>query len=664
MPAGKSSFVPRGNSSCFPFPSPQNPVVTRDEFDGLVHRLEKVSRRHPRLFFARVTGLVLLAYGYLALILLGTLALCVGIIALALAAPNGATIKLGLIGLVFFGGLFWAVLRGLWVKLEPPEGQPVTRTQVPKLFQMLDELRAALRCRPFHQVLLVPEHNAAVVQIPRLGVFGWHQNYLLLGLPLMQSLAPDEFKAVLAHEFAHSSRGHGRFGNWLYRVRRSWDRIFEQMARQRSRGSVVLTSFIKWFWPHFNGHAFVLARANEYEADACSVRLAGADAAANALMRLPVDGALLSEQFWPHVYTQANTHHEPPGAVMRLQADALKSGPASADAARWLRQAFLRETNNADTHPCLKDRLRAMNRLPAGVEHGEFPAPPPRPEQSAAEFFLGDHAPVAMQQMSDTWRQAIAEQWSARHQRTQELSQELTRLETPAQTPASVEELWNKAVKLMELHNDVAAAPVIEQLLILDPQHVGANFVRGRQLLEKDDAAGVVFLETAMTADPATTADGCNLLYGYYTRTGQRDKLRPLEDRMDAFQAEAARAQNERNHITARDIFLPPELKSDQLAALQKLFAGEKEIASVAVARKQVRHFPTSACFVVALRIKVPVLSFRSSGANQKLVQRMADQIKLPGHFLVFVAEANLKSLAKKISAVPGAVVYERPKPA
>src|SRR4029078_11357063 len=105
----------------------------------------------------------------------------------------------------------------------------LSREQAPKLFAVLEEIRTALNCSPFHHVLLIGEHNAAVVQVPRLGVFGWHRNYLLIGLPLLQSLGPDEFKAVMAHEFAHSSRGHGSFGNWLYRMRRSWDQIFEQM---------------------------------------------------------------------------------------------------------------------------------------------------------------------------------------------------------------------------------------------------------------------------------------------------------------------------------------------------------------------------------------------------------------------------------------------------
>lgn len=256
--------------------------MKREDFDVLIRRLEGVSQKNSQRYFARVVGLVLLACGYLGLVLLGTLALSVATVAMVIFVPNALTIKLGLVGLVLFGGLFWAIARGLWIWMEPPTGLAVTCEQSPELFALLDELRAALDCQPFHKVLLVGDHNAAVVQIPRLGLFGWHQNYLLLGLPLMQSLAPEEFKAVLAHEFAHSSRGHGRFGNWIYRVRRSWDRIFEQMARQGSGGGVVLTKFLNWFWPVFNAHAFVPSRANEYEADACSVRLAGADAAASA----------------------------------------------------------------------------------------------------------------------------------------------------------------------------------------------------------------------------------------------------------------------------------------------------------------------------------------------------------------------------------------------
>ncbi|MDR3460342.1 MAG: M48 family metallopeptidase [Verrucomicrobiae bacterium] len=635
--------------------------MTREEFDSLIRKLEAVSRRHPRLYLARIIGLVALAYGYLLLILVGSLALAVAMIVMVIYVP--ATIKLALIGLIAFGGIFWAVARGLWVRLEPPTGPEITRAQAPKLFALLDELRAALQCRPFHKVLLIGEMNAAVVQIPRLGVFGWHTNYLLIGLPLMQSLAPEEFKAVLAHEFAHSSGGHGSFGNWLYRVRRTWQQVFEQMIRQRTRFGGVLFKFINWFWPVFNGHAFVLARANEYEADACSVRLAGADVAANALMRLPITGTLLGEKFWPDILSRANQDKEPPADVMLSLNRVLKNGLETTEAQKRLRQSFLLETNNADTHPCLKDRLRAMNRLPEGVDAKDFTVtPPPLPHESAAEIFLGTHAEVVARQLSDVWRKAIAANWAKRHEQAQKLAGELASLEAPAaDVPLTPGQLWQKALKLIQLHSDKEAMPVIEHILALEPGHAAANFVLGRHRLEADDASGVALIEAAMAADYELTQQGCNLLYGYYRRNGQSDQLKPLEQRVDKFSEITALARQERNQVNAANTFTPHELTREQVDSLRQVVAAEPEIGSVVIARKQVQHFKSNPCFVIGLTLKVPAWKPRGSTANAKVLNRVLKQLQLPGQFLVFINGKNLKGLWTKIADVPGAAVYVRP---
>lgn len=638
---------------------PKTSAVKREEFDSLVRKLEEFSRKHPRLYLARIIGLVGLAYVYLLLILAGSLLLTLLMLAMLIKAP--ATAKLAIVGMIAFGGIFWAVLRGLWVKLHPPTGTEITRAQAPELFQLLDELRAALNCRPFHRVLLINEMNAAVVQVPRLGVFGWHTNYLLLGLPLMQSLGPEEFKAVLAHEFAHSSRGHGSFGNWLYRVRRTWEQVFEQMARQRTRFGGVLYKFINWFWPIFNGHAFVLARANEYEADACSVRLAGADAAARALMRLPINDALLSDKFWPDVYLRANHDKEPPADVLLTMGKTFKSGLADEEAQKRLRQSFLMQTNNSDTHPCLKDRLRAIGRLPESVEEKEFSViTPPLLERSAAEVFLGGQAEVLAHQLSEEWRKAITSQWTARHEQAQKLATELKDLEKPADAPPTVEQLWQKALKTIQLHSDKEALPVIQQILALDAKHVTANFVLGRHKLENDDPAGVALIEFAMDNDIELTEQGCNLLYGYFNRTGQREKIEPLHQRMEKMQVVTTQAQMERNNVTAKDNFIPHELTPAQIEELRGIAAPEPEIAGVFIAKKDVQHFKKTPCYVIGINVKVPWWKPRSSGANQKLVNRVLKQVKLPGHFLVFVNEKNLSSLGKKISSVSGAMIYER----
>jgi len=339
---------------------------------------------------------------------------------------------------------------------------------------------------------------------------------------------------------------------------------------------------------------------------------------------------------------------------------AFKSGPPVPEASRWLRQAFLIETNNVDTHPCLKDRLRAIGRLPPEVEKSESPAVPPPPMHSAAEVYLGAHAEVAARQLSDEWRKHIEQPWAERHEQAKKLATELAELEKPADAPPSVDTLWKRARTLIDLHGDEQALPALEQVLALDAKHAAANFVRGRQLLERDDPQGVSFMETSILSDPLLTEDALQLVYGHFVRTGQRDKLRALEDRVEKFREQSQFAQIERGNVTSSDTFLAHELSAEQLKALREIFSAEGEIGSAAVARKQVDNFPQSPCFVIALKVGVSWWKPRGSTANQQLVNRVLERVQLPGNFLVFVVEQNLKALGNNIFSAPGSLVYER----
>ena len=213
----------------------------------------------------------------------------------------------------------------------------------------------------------------------------------------------------------------------------------------------------------------------------------------------------------------------------------------------------------------------------------------------------------------------------------------------------------------MELNGDAAAVPTLEQIIVLDPKHAAANFVLGRHHLHTDDPRGIEFIETAIASDPALTRDGCNLLYGHFNRTGQRDKLRPLENRVDEFQKVALAAQQERTRITDADIFIPHELTPDQIDGLREAFITEPEIASAAGAQKQVTHFPNNKCFIVSLQLKTSWYAVRGSHANLAIAQNIAKLVKLPGYTLVIINEKNRKSLGDKICEVPNAIIYQRP---
>ncbi|MGH9360615.1 MAG: M48 family metallopeptidase, partial [Thermoanaerobaculia bacterium] len=185
------------------------------EFEALVGRLEEGALRRPGAYRRKVLGLAVLGYGYVLAVLAILLAALAGLAVLLLRGTGRAAIfKLA----AFLAVLVWVVLRALWVRLEPPQGLRLTPERAPRLFAELEGLRQALDAPPLHAVLFNRDFNASIAQVPRLGGLGWHRNFLTLGLPLLQALSPEQLRAVLAHEWGHLSRTHGRFGAWIYRI--------------------------------------------------------------------------------------------------------------------------------------------------------------------------------------------------------------------------------------------------------------------------------------------------------------------------------------------------------------------------------------------------------------------------------------------------------------
>ena len=192
-------------------------AITTEEFDTLVARLTREAATRPLWYKTRVLLLALLGYAYVFGILLVLLAIIAGVI---FVVSTGRGLRL-LSDVAFPLAVFaWFVSKSLYVKIDPPSGRELGKHDAPGLFTAIDDISRKLSAPRADVVLVNSDYNAGVSQIPRLGAFGWHRNYLVIGLPMMQGMPPDEWLGVLAHEFAHLSRAHARFGNWIYRVRK------------------------------------------------------------------------------------------------------------------------------------------------------------------------------------------------------------------------------------------------------------------------------------------------------------------------------------------------------------------------------------------------------------------------------------------------------------
>ena len=635
--------------------------MKREDFEALIGRLEFYSARHPGPYLVRVGLLAALGYAYLFALLALVLVVAVLLVWMVVALPNAATLKLAIVGGIAAFGLGSALVRSLWVRLTPPKGLEVKPETAPELFSMIRALCKELDAPPFHRVLLTGDLNASVVQLPRLGVFGWQQNYLMLGLPLMEGLSAAQFRSVLAHECAHLSRNHSRFAAWIYRVRRTWSEACRRMVGRGRAGWGLVSRFVKWYGPYFDAYSFVLARSNEYEADRCAARIAGVSAAGEALMKIQVQGALLSTNFWPSIYQQAGTIPAPPGNAFVNLANILRAGPSEADHRKWLAQAFQVPTNTADTHPCLKDRLRSIGFLPQG-DNPTLPVEVPHDNApSAAVELLGGNLDSLRAEIEQHWRSAVEKNWKERFDQAQGLDKKLKDVELKlASEPRTAERLWERATLIANLRGEEKAELPLMEVLQEQPGHPGANFMLGRIRLARADDAGIENIERAMASDPDAVQPGCNLLFGYYQRTGRHDKTKALVERFDQHGSLLNFARAERARATSKDSYIPHELKPEQVKAIVDQLLAIPEIGRAFLARKYLKHFPEKPLYVLAVNRKVKWYKVESSTAVQVLTKKLVNELKFPGPTIVFVAHQNLKSLGKKIRNVPGSSIYAR----
>ena len=638
-------------------------ALTDEQFEALVKKLETASQANPKQYRTKVALLAVLGYAYIFFMLGLSLSLLGVLIFAGISGHfNAIFIKLAIVLVI----LIFTILRSMWVTIPAPQGIPLTPQQTPALFTMLDSVSTRLSAPKFHHVLLVDEFNAAVAQVPRLGILGWQVNYLLLGLPLMQSVTPEEFESVIAHEMGHLSGNHSRFSGWVYRVRQTWMRLLTALIQQGHKGAELFTSFFKWYAPYFSAYSYVLTRANEYEADRCAAEVATAQTAARALLRIPVQGRLLSDVYWPSIYEQCFQQPEPPTTVFANLVNTVQQPVERAKVQRWVAGALHDKTDIGDTHPSLTDRLASLGFVVGSVPVGSLQplSDDIRPvATTAADTFLGPAQTDLTAHLDHLWRQSVMNEWRKKFVYAQDARKKLDAVNAKGLVQAlTVEELLNQARWTAELMGNAQGIPLIRRFVEAYPNNAPGNFLLGQCLIEEKDESGVMVLERAMSLEPDATIASCGLIYGFLHEQGRFAEADRYLDRAKGRHRLEEDADDERSTVTPHDAYWPHGLDPASLPALAAILAGEKDVAEAFLVRKAVTLLQDKPLYVVGLVIKAPWYKPEGETAHHEIAQRLAQSIELPGQFFVLVLEKNYKPALARMRAVPDSVVYFREK--
>ncbi len=606
----------------------------REQIERLIEAAEREVRQNPRLYNVKVAMLALLGYA----VIFGMLFLLVSIVGgIGWAALASTSLLILLVKkkiLFVILAMIYVLVRALWVRFENPTGYELKPKNYPALFSELKSLSRKLRAPAIHQVILTPEYNAAILQMPRLGVFGWHKNTLFLGLELLMSMTTEQARSVVAHELGHLSGKHSRFSGWIYRVRLSWHRIMEGLEQQHNFGADLLRRFFDWYAPTFSAYSFALARANEYSADAIAAKLTSKDDMAHALVNSHVVHNLLGEHYWQPFLKQADETAQPTASPYHQLMAFLKQHRFEASALEnQISRAMSYKTDHFDTHPALKDRLKALACEPM------LPEPV---SQSAALKWLGKKLPEIIKDFDREWLQRNASKWVERYQNVKQGRAKLANLKAKPLQTLSPEELWQLASLTEELSPDEDCLPLFELYSKKQPDDADAYFVMGRLLLARDNEDGVEKMKRAMELQPHLKLRACDWIIYFYR--GREDNhavkfwQQQAERQLDINQA----ADKERDAISKNDQFIKPEKRSELNELFTNRIINIKGVKHAWLAEKRMRYYPESKTYVL-------VYEKGFFEKEKKITDLIISQLKTSSTCFVIQKQGDHAPIAKEV---------------
>lgn len=611
--------------------------ASEQRYKALIERLQVQAREAPQAYRSRVMLLAALGYAAIGAVLLVAVGLPVGIVIALLA--TGRDFDPWLLMVLVPQGFFAAmVVRALWLRFGVPEGYRLAPGEAPGLEAEIERLRLAAGAPPLAAVVIDSELNAGAASMPRLlGLLG-HHHYLVIGLPLMRLLDAAELSAVIAHEFGHFRGGHGRFSAWIYRVRISWYRMAEAMAGGGGSMSRLFLKFFDWYVPYFNAYSFVMAREDEFEADAVSARVAGESVRVSALIRLAHASQWVERRFWPNMQTRMRAQPQPPVQFNAMYAAALRDLPPI-DIPRLL-ASEARDNDLTDTHPTLPQRVSAVGAAPALRE-----------QAVSAIALLGESLSTIERKLDTQWRDDIKTPWTSQYAAAESDRHRLDALERRGELDPA--ETLQYAQLIESLRPDIDPLRFYERALECAPDSATAQFKVALLRIEACDVAGVEQLRQAMHLDAGAIRPAFEKLRGYERdATLSPGVVAALSALRDEF-SDRAKSLEAREGVAGDDELIAHGLDDATLDGLCETLYGIPQVGQAWLARKRFDLADEPAHYALLVTWRGSVVS-EAAG-----LKRIVAALRLPGSVSVFTESAH-KAEARRVRGICVEPVYRR----
>ena len=568
---------------------------------------------------------------------------------------SGLSLLLALLAVL----LVVSVLRAMWVTFPAPAGRKVRRDQAPELFKLLDRVRAQTGGPRFDSVLIDGSLNVSMVQRPRLGLLGWYRNTLVLGLPTLFLLSPDQLASLVARECWHLRGSKGLMAAWVYRTQRCWSRLVQSQPKIKGAGAVgdvVFFVFATWFYPHFNPRAVVFCRQQELEADAAVRDGCRSDALGQALVALELASSYLDDVFWPEIFSRAKDGGELRQHPYRELRSRLSLALTHPKAGSWLSEMYKKAASKTDAMPSLRQRLSALNHEPKLPETAA---------DSAWMSLLGKAIEVVLASLDSQWQIDNSAAWAQAVRSIATRAARLSALNEKRESgPLSSTELAERALCIELTAGAAQALPAWQEAAKQYPSNpeiaLGLARLVGNESDEVSQAQAFALWSVVAGSDNKSALVAMERCIQWLERNDRPSDVQAWRQRLKDRQQREQEADEERLDFSHGADFMSAELTRPQIQDCLDVLIRERAVGCAYLVRKQTRIYPQRPFYVLMIE--------RSRAAKQprsgQYAERLRQKLNLPGEFMVIdSAHANwrrsdMKNVLQQIKRMSDARIY------
>jgi Zn-dependent protease with chaperone function len=282
--------------------------------DSLGRSFERFSARFPRLYISFLCLFAFIGYGFVFLFP-GLTIFSFNSIYEILFSENDINWQLVLLWFVVL--LFSAQLtyRMIVTRPVPAVGFTMPESKIPKVYSMVAMLQSHFKRPAIQRIIISANYEVDIVKTPRWMLPIWSTNTLVIGLPLLICLTPQQFEHMVARRIGQFSKRHNMVSNWLYQLNSIWEQYSYIYAKQKSLESKALQLFFMVYSFIYKRLSVSVARLDEFNADDYAMQLYNHEDICEMITADALSRWYLAKRFWPAIekaYSAKNKNtHQP-----------------------------------------------------------------------------------------------------------------------------------------------------------------------------------------------------------------------------------------------------------------------------------------------------------------------------------------------------------------